>query len=440
MGNNKKKSKKQSSYIPTQEFVDKFTQDLIYTARSVLAGLEYHPTDFTEKVLKPKVPGGDLVKPSSYSDKEPHGPLTSEVFYGIISVARAKARQQLDSLSSRYQNSLPLLAKNQQPQQGKKGKQKDQSNQHVLIETYANPVIDEPMNIDESADPNIAASQLNQEGNSGSTQSTPSTTTPISTSPPNVITQSEEINKKSKITRLILPNNVIHDTQKGQVRTIMIYDIPTAWSHDVILNKLKSWGQVLEISFKPQHKYQSVWTKMILRLIIDTEFVMRTWSQKLDDFSVRWYPGHWKLKDRKERERFQAKILIPPDSTDNDIKNYWNGMSFEDFVLKKLKTKSGTMITDKGQRYVIVYFESQKDLHAAMEISQPWKMTESHSLHIKRTKSDKDKKKNLKSPKGKKAEPKGSTSSIKSRDKSKKHTKTNDDTRSWLKLILNLLS
>ncbi|CAB4424216.1 unnamed protein product [Rhizophagus irregularis] len=221
MGNNKKKNnKKQSSYIPTQEFVDKFTQDLIYTARSVLAGLEYHPNDFTEKVLKPKIPGGDLVKLSSYSDKEPHGPLISEVFYGIISVARAKARQQLDSLSSRYQNSLPLLAKKLPTQQGTKGKQKDQSNQHVSIETCANPVIDKPMNIDESADPNIAASQLNQEGNSGSTQSTSSTTTPIGTSPPNVITQAEKINKKSKITRLTLPNNVIHDSQKGQVRTI----------------------------------------------------------------------------------------------------------------------------------------------------------------------------------------------------------------------------
>ncbi|CAB4419712.1 unnamed protein product [Rhizophagus irregularis] len=98
MGNNKKKNKttvkKQSSYIPTQEFVDKFTTDLIILMRSMLTGLEYHPKDFTEKVLKLAVPGGDLVKPSSLSDKSPHGPLTSEVFYGVISVARAKARQQ----------------------------------------------------------------------------------------------------------------------------------------------------------------------------------------------------------------------------------------------------------------------------------------------------------------------------------------------------------
>ncbi|PKY50871.1 hypothetical protein RhiirA4_467563 [Rhizophagus irregularis] len=299
-------------------------------------------------------------------------------------VARLKARQQLDSLSSQYQNSLPTLAKKLQMQQGKKGKQKDQSNQHVSIETYANPVINKSMNIDDSADPSIAASQPNQKGNLRSTQSTSSTTTPIGTSLLNVITQLEEKNKKT-------------------------------WSHDVILNKLTDWDKVLEISFKPQHKYQSVWTKMILWPIIDTNFVMRTWCQKLDDISVRWYLEHWKLK---------------------------NWQTFADFVQKKLKMKSCIIIMDKGQKQVIIYFESQKDLYAAMEVLQAWKMTISNPLYTNKctNKSDKDKKKNLKSLKGKKAELKGSTSSNKSCDKSKKHNKMNDDTRSLLKLILNLLS
>src|SRR6185369_280140 len=86
----------------------------------------------------------------------------------------------------------------------------------VNIETYANPVIDESMFIDdESADPISATSQPNQEGNLGFTKSTSSTTTPIGTSPPNVITQSEDKNKKSKITRLTLNNNVIHTMQEG---------------------------------------------------------------------------------------------------------------------------------------------------------------------------------------------------------------------------------
>ncbi|PKY50578.1 hypothetical protein RhiirA4_467131 [Rhizophagus irregularis] len=444
MGNNKKNKKTPvniSSHIPTQEFVEKFTAAFTDILRNILSSAQHYSNEeFTAKVTKKLVPGGDLVRPATHADTFPIGPLTAEVFYGIISGARLKARQQLDSLSLRYQNSLPALAKKLQPQHSAKGKQKDQSNQHVSTSTYVNPVIDESMNIDEIADPSIAASQPNQEGNLGSTQSTSSTTTPIGTSPPNVITQSEDKNKKSKITRLTLNNNVVHDLQQGQVRTIMIYDIPTAWSHDVILEKLKSWGKVLEISFKPQHKYQSIWTKMILRPTIDTEFVMRTWWQKLDDLDVRWYPGHWKLKDRKERERFQAKLVVPSDASDKILKNYWNGQSFEIFTQKTLKTKSYHTIIDKGQRQVIMYFESQKDLHAALAIQQIWKLTESHPLYKKRIKSDKDKKKNSKSLKGKKAEPKGSTSSNISRDKTKKHTKVNDDTRSLLKLILNLLS
>ncbi|CAB4427699.1 unnamed protein product [Rhizophagus irregularis] len=222
----------------------------------------------------------------------------------------------------------------------------------------------------------------------------------------------------------------------------MIYDLPTAWSHDTILNKLSSWGKVLEISFKPQHKYQSVWTKMILRPVIDTDFVMRTWWQKLDDMYVRWYPGHWKLKDRKEREKFQAKITIPADAPQDKFNNYHSGRPFDVFIQKTLKGKSCAAITDKGTKQVIIYFESQKDLHAAMEVKHDWKLTVSHSPFTKQHKSQKDKKKNLKSPKGKKADPKGSTSlnMNSSRDKSKKYNKVNDDTRSLLKLLINLLS
>ncbi|PKY55446.1 hypothetical protein RhiirA4_474907 [Rhizophagus irregularis] len=404
MGKNSKKNKtsvkKDSSYITIQEFVDKFTAAFQDILRHMLTAVEYHPKDeYTAKVIKPLVPGGDLVKPVSLADTYSVGPITSEVFYGIISGARLKARQQLDSLSSRYQNSLPMLAKKLQSQQEKKGKQKDQSNQHVSIETYANPVIDESMNIDESADPNIAVSQPNQEGNIGSTSSTSFTTTPIDTSLLNDETRMEEKIKKSKVTQLTLNNNVVHTTQQGQ-------------------------------------------TKMILRPLLDTEFIVsKTWCHILGDVYVRWFPGYWKLKDRKERERFQAKINIPNDALDKQYNSYSKGHNFINFLSKILHAKSFIMILDKDKKIVILYFEFQKDLHDAIEIEQPWKMTISHTPFQKKSQqSVKDKKKNLKSLKGKKAVPKGSTSLNKSRDKSKKFTNMNDDTRSLLKLILNLLT
>ncbi|GBC30332.2 hypothetical protein GLOIN_2v1784074 [Rhizophagus irregularis DAOM 181602=DAOM 197198] len=107
MGNNNKKKtliKKQSSYISTQEFVDKFTAAFTDILRYTLIAVEHHSKEeYTAKVIiKPLVPGGDLVKPTSLADTYSVGPLTSEVFYGIISEAHLKARQQLDSLSSRY--------------------------------------------------------------------------------------------------------------------------------------------------------------------------------------------------------------------------------------------------------------------------------------------------------------------------------------------------
>lgn len=69
-------------------------------------------------------------------------------------------------------------------------------------------------------------------------------------------------------------NNVIHEMQKGQVHTILIYDIPTAWLHDDILNKLSEWGQVPEISFKSQCKYQFIWAKMILKPLVDMTWTL----------------------------------------------------------------------------------------------------------------------------------------------------------------------
>uniref|UniRef100_U9U1U4 Uncharacterized protein n=1 Tax=Rhizophagus irregularis (strain DAOM 181602 / DAOM 197198 / MUCL 43194) TaxID=747089 RepID=U9U1U4_RHIID len=71
-----------------------------------------------------------------------------------------------------------------------------------------------------------------------------------------------------------------------------------------------------------QHKYQSVWTKMILKPTTDTDFVMRTWQQKLGDGLVRWYPGHWKLREHKAWEHFQVKFSLLEDWKSNPCMGY----------------------------------------------------------------------------------------------------------------------
>ncbi|PKC59392.1 hypothetical protein RhiirA1_469504 [Rhizophagus irregularis] len=50
---------------------------------------------------------------------------------------------------------------------------------------------------------------------------------PIGTPAPKAVIPMEIQIKKGKITKLTMNNNAIHDKQKGQVRTIMTYDIPT---------------------------------------------------------------------------------------------------------------------------------------------------------------------------------------------------------------------
>ncbi|CAB5199974.1 hypothetical protein RhiirA1_471177 [Rhizophagus irregularis] len=253
------------------------------------------------------------------------------------------------------------------------------------------------MNIDNNVDPDITVAQPNQEGSSKEDQQSLSISEPIGSQIPKGVTNSKSQITKGKITKMTINNNVIHDTQKGQVHTIMVYDIPAAWSHDVILEHLKSWGQVLEISFKTQHKYQSVWTKMILKLTIDTDFVMRIWQQTLGDGLVRWYPGHWKLRERKAREYFQVH----------------------------------------GKHQLIAYFETHEHLLRCMEFKHHWKLTISTPPTKSPQKSKKDKKSYSQQSKGKNLG-KSLSSSTRLRNKPKTQQKT-DDTRSLLLKLLNLL-
>ncbi|GBB98759.1 hypothetical protein RclHR1_33090002 [Rhizophagus clarus] len=46
--------------------------------------------------------------------------------------------------------------------------------------------------------------------------------------------------KYSTVQHVVMPNNNVDDSQSGQVRTIMVYDIPAIWSHQKILESLKN--------------------------------------------------------------------------------------------------------------------------------------------------------------------------------------------------------
>ncbi|PKY44274.1 hypothetical protein RhiirA4_418906 [Rhizophagus irregularis] len=443
MGNKKNKKNSSQLSIPIQEFVDNFTNSYASILGDIINGfirsgeVESVFYKYTTETLVPK---GDIVSNSETLNNVPVTTnLTRTLIQAIISGARCKARQQLDSLSSRYQNALPSLIQNAAEAQLKK-KEKKVSKQKAPVsdDADANLVIDESMNIDDNVDPEVTIAQPNQEGTSNDDQQSSSKSKPIGSQLPLKVTPSESQITKGKITKMTINNNVIHDTQKGQVRTIMVYDIPAAWSHDTILDQLKSWGQVLEISFKTQHKYQSVWTKMILKPTIDTAFVMRTWQQKLGDGLVRWYPGHWKLRERKARERFQVKFSLPDDWKTNTLAfSYHEDKSFKHVLSHDLKGRAFIYVKVQGKNQLIAFFETHEHLLRCMEYKHHWKPTISTPPMKKPQKSKNDKKSYSQQSKGKNlsGSPKSST---RSRNKNNTQQKT-DDTRSLLLKLLNLL-
>ncbi|PKY60900.1 hypothetical protein RhiirA4_485170 [Rhizophagus irregularis] len=73
---------------------------------------------------------------------------------------------------------------------------------------------------------------------------------------------------------------------KENIHEITVYDIPFRWTQLDILNHLKTWGQN-----------------------------SRAWTAPLGDIPVRWFPANWDLKQRKERERFQAVLIGVPTTT-----------------------------------------------------------------------------------------------------------------------------
>jgi hypothetical protein len=186
--------------------------------------------------------------------------------------------------------------------------------------------------------------------------------------------------KRGTVTHKTMNNNNVSEQQKGQVRSLMIYDIPATWSHAMVLQYLAEWGQVLEVSFKKQHKYQSVWTKMVLKPLIDTNYVLRTWWQRLGNAYVRWYPGEMCLNDRKQREQFQAKLEVSGSHFDDEIvRSVWDN---EKNMIDFFRAKSWKLYKSKGtdgseKTTIILYFASQDTLLDALAKPGQYKLVRS---------------------------------------------------------------
>ncbi|GBC05720.1 hypothetical protein RclHR1_00640008 [Rhizophagus clarus] len=105
--------------------------------------------------------------------------------------------------------------------------------------------------------------------------------------------------KQGSIQKVTCDTNIVHESQNRQRQTIMVYDVPTKWSPDKIRSAFSDWG--------------------LLTLTKDTEFILMPWCTQLGGIWVWWFPGEWKLAQRKSREIFQVSFRFPADTTEDAI-------------------------------------------------------------------------------------------------------------------------
>ncbi|GBB92091.1 hypothetical protein RclHR1_19600004 [Rhizophagus clarus] len=94
------------------------------------------------------------------------------------------------------------------------------------------------------------------------------------------------------------------EANMANVHHITVYDIPVEWTQEEILQALNSWGNTIKCSTKKQRKFQTLWVKIILNDETRVHFDGGLWMYTLNNSPIRWFPGDWSLKDRKNRERF----------------------------------------------------------------------------------------------------------------------------------------
>ncbi|GBC23508.2 hypothetical protein GLOIN_2v1473242 [Rhizophagus irregularis DAOM 181602=DAOM 197198] len=158
---------------------------------------------------------------------------------------------------------------------------------------------------------------------------------------------------------------------KDFTRKITVYDILSTWSQLDTLNHLKAWGQVVAIKFKSQQKYVTVTVSIELNQEATKLWNDGAWTAPLGGLPIRWFPANWDLKQRKEREQFQAVIKGVPASV-NTATLYPENHAHS--ILAPIGCKAFKLIQDWDTRKLITYYESWADLNKV--IGKPFSLDE----------------------------------------------------------------
>ncbi|CAB4432324.1 unnamed protein product [Rhizophagus irregularis] len=122
-------------------------------------------------------------------------------------------------------------------------------------------------------------------------------------------------------------------------------------------------------SVKRQHKYQTLRVKIALSSFALPQF-NKCWTTDLGGIPVRWFPASWTLRERKQREKFQAIIHdIPEDMT---MATLWTDRKPCNFLMICGANSFKIIQTSKGRRKLVAYFENWETTLKALNTPQPF--------------------------------------------------------------------
>ncbi|GBC52217.2 hypothetical protein GLOIN_2v1773466 [Rhizophagus irregularis DAOM 181602=DAOM 197198] len=134
-----------------------------------------------------------------------------------------------------------------------------------------------------------------------------------------------------------------------------------------IIAELKFWGNAIKCSVKRQHKYQTLRVKIAHSSFALPQF-NKYWTTDLGGIPVRWFPASWTLRERKQREKFQAIIHdIPEDMT---MATLWMDRKPCEFLMKCGASSFKIIQTSKGRRKLVAYFENWETTLRALDTPQ----------------------------------------------------------------------
>jgi hypothetical protein len=157
------------------------------------------------------------------------------------------------------------------------------------------------------------------------------------------------------------------DELREQVRDIIVYDIPYTWDVKKILGELTLWGNTIKLSVKRQHKYQTLRVKIVLNSFTLPQF-NKFWTTDLGGIPVRWFPASWTLRERKQREKFQA--VIHDILEEMTMATLWNDRKPTTFLTSCGASAFKIIQTSKGKRKLVGYFENWEATLKALDTPQ----------------------------------------------------------------------